>query len=90
MLGYTVFIHSSILQDHSQQTKLKAITNFSGLYSILKEVTAKLESSTSVEHQKGVFNTALHPSAILLKVSKKNKLIGIILFAVRVMYGNII
>lgn len=69
MLGYTVLIHSSRLQDQSQQMKLKAI--FSGLYSILKEVTAKLESSTSVEYQKGVLNTALHSSVIFLKVSKK-------------------
>lgn len=73
-VGYTVLIHSSRLQDESQQTKIKAITIFSrkiGRYSILKEMTAKLESSTSVEYQKGVLNTASHSSIILLKVSKK-------------------
>lgn len=70
MLGYTVLIHSSRLQDRSQQTKLKTTTIFSGLHSILKEITAKLESCASVEYQKDVLNTALHSLVILLKVRK--------------------
>lgn len=41
------------------------------LWAVFSGLTAKLESSTSVEYQKGVLNTALHSSVIFLKVSKK-------------------
>lgn len=78
------------LQDQDQQRKLKAMTIFSKLHSILNEIITKPESSTSVESQVSVLNIAFHTLVILLKVSTNMKLIGIILFAVRIMYRSII
>lgn len=75
--GADVWIHSPYtlkqwrLQDQDQQIKLKAMTIFSKLHSILNEITAKPESSTSVESQISVLNIAFHTLVILLKVSKK-------------------
>lgn len=85
MLGYiTVLIHSSRLQDQRQQRKLKEL--LSSLGCIPND--SKMRIIYINVYQKGVLNTALQSSAILLKVSKSMELI--LLFAARVMYGNII